>query len=368
MVSSSDVFIAGAGPAGLAAAIAAASAGFSVQVAEALHPPLDKACGEGLMPQALESLAQLGVELPDAECFPFRGIRFIDSRHSAEAFFPHGAGRGIRRSSLSARMLARALALGVQFQWNSTIRALDRNEVITTTGRYRARWIVGADGHASAVRKLAGLDARRISSRRIGLRQHFRIAPWSEMVEVHWGERSQAYVTPVARDEICIAIVGRQCESFSSELQQFPRLIERLGAATPCDTVLGRATLQLRVRSVARENIALIGDASGAVDALTGEGLALSFRQAQELVKAMRASDLASYSRAHEEIFRLPRFISTSLLLLDRSAFLRCRTLRAFSLHPELFNSILRIHLGEQMPSVWGLAEILNLGAAVLLA
>ena len=48
-----DALIAGGGPAGLAAAIALRQKGLDVLVADALWPPIDKACGEGLMPDAL---------------------------------------------------------------------------------------------------------------------------------------------------------------------------------------------------------------------------------------------------------------------------------------------------------------------------
>jgi menaquinone-9 beta-reductase len=59
-----EVFVAGGGPSGLAAAIAARQAGFAVTLADVAHPPIDKACGEGIMPDGLAALAQLGITLP----------------------------------------------------------------------------------------------------------------------------------------------------------------------------------------------------------------------------------------------------------------------------------------------------------------
>lgn len=52
-----DVFVVGGGPAGLAAAIAARLKGFTVAVADGAHPPIDKACGEGLMPDSFGALS-----------------------------------------------------------------------------------------------------------------------------------------------------------------------------------------------------------------------------------------------------------------------------------------------------------------------
>ena len=73
-----DLFVVGGGPAGLAAALAARKRGFQVVVADRARPPIDKACGEGLMPDGVAALREIGVELTAADGVPFRGIRFLD--------------------------------------------------------------------------------------------------------------------------------------------------------------------------------------------------------------------------------------------------------------------------------------------------
>src|SRR5271170_1110810 len=109
---STDVFVIGGGPAGLAAAIAARQQGLRVMVADGAKPPIDKACGEALMPDAIAALEQLGVALPVAEACPIRGVRFLGSGLSAEANFPAGGyGLSIRRTTLHRIMTERAAAL-----------------------------------------------------------------------------------------------------------------------------------------------------------------------------------------------------------------------------------------------------------------
>src|SRR5207253_1938867 len=104
---------------------------------------------------------------------------------------------------------------------------------------------------------------------------------------------------------------------------------------------------------VTNGNIALIGDASGSVDAVTGEGMALCFRQAASLSTALRANDLALYQRAHRRIQRLPSRMSRTLLLMDRSPVLRDSVLRTFQRNPWLFERLLQIHIGQSpIPSV----------------
>ena len=77
MLSSTDVFVIGGGPAGLAAAIAARQQGFSVAVADGAGPSIDKACGEALMPDAVTALERLGVAVPATDACRLGGVRFL---------------------------------------------------------------------------------------------------------------------------------------------------------------------------------------------------------------------------------------------------------------------------------------------------
>src|SRR5689334_25022502 len=97
LIPSVDVFVAGGGPAGLAAAIAARRRGLDVTLADGARPPIDKACGEGIMPDGVAAARALGVAVDGV---PFRGIRFRDGESTAEATFPRGEGLGMRRTEL----------------------------------------------------------------------------------------------------------------------------------------------------------------------------------------------------------------------------------------------------------------------------
>ena len=369
VIKESEVFIAGAGPAGLACAIAAASQGLQVTVADGMKPPIDKACGEGLLPDALATLSELGINLDSTdptESSLLRGIRFIDDPTpdghftTTEAAFPAAPGRGMRRTLLHQLLLDRAAALGVQFHWQTVVRRIDGNQVHTNHETFRSRWIIGADGPQSRIRACAGLERASVSSRRIGLRQHFAISPWTDFVEVYWTNRAQAYVTPISSNEICVAFVAT--EKFSSiqqALSLFPALELRLASAPPTDSPLGSITLTRRLSRVTSGNIALIGDASGSVDAVTGEGLALCFRQALALAEALKAEDLAAYERAHRKIHRLPRLMSRTMLLMDTYPTLRTRTLRTFERKPALFSHMLQVHIGHPQARMAGVTGLL---------
>ena len=103
-----DVFVVGGGPSGLAAAIAARQAGFDVTLADGAAPPIEKPCGEGLMPETIAALRDLGVAIGAAEGVNFRGICFVQGNARVAADFPFGVGVGMRRITLHERLVARA--------------------------------------------------------------------------------------------------------------------------------------------------------------------------------------------------------------------------------------------------------------------
>jgi flavin-dependent dehydrogenase len=333
-----EVFVVGGGPAGIAAALAARQRGFSVTVADGGKPPQDKACGEGLMPDALTAAARLGIEIPKSVGFPFRGIRFQGASCQVASPFPRGQGRGVRRPVLHALLAEAAERAGVRMLWETPVSGIEG---------LNARWIIGADGAQSRVRRWAGLDSPMWTTRRYAYRQHFAVTPWTDFVEIYWGEGCQIYVTPVSSGEVCLALISRSREMRLHEALRlfFPVLRERLEGAETTSRERGAVTASVRLREVARGNVALIGDASGSVDAITGEGLCLSFRQAEVLAEAMARDNLEEYDRAHPGLALRPRLMAKAMLLLDRGPEIRRWALGAMSEQPWIFRSLLALHV-----------------------
>jgi flavin-dependent dehydrogenase len=358
-----DVLVVGGGPAGLAAAIALRQRGIDCTVVEARANVIDKACGEGLMPDSRESLAKLGVTLDESDGHLFRGIRFENSLHHVDAYFPRGAGIGVRRPRLHSLLADRAEEAGARLLWNSRVQlpadnsgdgcSSDATRTALVNGKpMRFRWLVGADGQSSSVRKYAGLDRARSRGVRYGFRTHYRIDPVTtsiDMVEVHWGRDGQLYLTPVASDCVCVVYITRDphCDR-SNILARFPSVAERLKDAEAVSRQRGAVTASCKLNSVATDSVALIGDASGSADAITGEGLAISFRQALALADSIHAGSLEPYRRVHQQIGKLPIAMGELMLTLDRWPALQVRAIRALAGTPIFFQELLQAHMGEK--------------------
>ncbi|MER5468206.1 FAD-dependent monooxygenase [Streptomyces sp. NPDC002935] len=308
-----DVLVAGGGPAGLAAAIHSALAGLEAVVVEPRTAPVDKACGEGVMPSGVAALRALGVEVNGRE---LRGIRYVHGAARAEACFRDRTGLGIRRTALHHALHQRALGLGVRIVPGKVGEVHQTTDTVTAAG-LTARWLIAADGLHSAVRRGLGLELPGGAHRRYGLRRHYRVAPWTDFVEVHWSGHGEAYVTPVADDLVGVAVLSRMRRGYDDHLGEFPALTAAL-RGTDATEVRGAGPLLQRVRRRVAGRVLLVGDAAGYVDALTGEGIALGLATAGAAVHCLAAGRAEEYERAWALLTRRHRLLTGALLAASR--------------------------------------------------
>ena len=360
-----DLLVVGGGPAGLATAIFAAKAGMSAAVFERGDLPRDKACGEGLMPYGVQLLHEMGMSLDVQDYRPFDGIRYVSGSDVASADFGEAKGWGIRRSALSEALVRRARELGVRVHTRSAVTGCDwrssNDEVRLATGSdvFSGRWIVAADGLHSRLRRESGLHrpiGPLASRQRFGLRRHFRRKPWSSYVEVHWAAGLEAYVTPVSESEVGIAFLfdrramGSQIStsstmSFDEGLARFPDIARELEGCESTSPVMGGGPFRQRCRGRFDGRLALVGDAAGYLDAISGEGVALGFREARSLVETLVENrPLDEYEAAYREATRPYYQMTELLLLLAARPRLRRRAVAMLSRKPELFERLLNIH------------------------
>ncbi|MET9646305.1 NAD(P)/FAD-dependent oxidoreductase [Streptomyces syringium] len=332
-----DVLVSGGGPAGLAAAIHTALRGMEAVVIEPREPPVDKACGEGIMPSGVAALRALGLDVPG---HPLRGIRYVDGDHRAEAEFRHHPGLGVRRTTLHSALHRRAVELGVRFAATRT-EAVRQDELGVSTGEWRARWLIAADGLHSPLRRALGLHLPVGGPARYGLRRHYRIAPWTDCVEVHWSAEGEAYVTPVGEDCVGIAVLSGTRRPYDEHLRAFPALAARVHGR-PASTVRGAGPLHQRARHRVAGRVLLTGDAAGYVDALTGEGIALALATARAAVESLAAGTPHTYEAAWARLTRRHRFLTHALLRAARHPATARLVVPAASRLPSVFTATVR--------------------------
>jgi 2-polyprenyl-6-methoxyphenol hydroxylase-like FAD-dependent oxidoreductase len=309
-----DLAIVGGGPVGLALALEVHARGLTPVVLEPREGPIDKACGEGLMPGALAALGTLGV---DPAGHPIAGIRYRDARREVAHRFAGAPGRGVRRLVLHAALRERVDAAGIEVRPEKAEEIAQDDMGVTVNGM-RARWLAGADGLHSRVRELAGLQSRaprgRARTPRFGLRRHYSVAPWSDLVEVTYLDDAELYVTPVDEHTVGVAVLGGKPADLDATIARAPELRARLDGAAPASDLRGAGALRQRSTARTAGRIALVGDASGYVDALTGEGLRVGFAQASVLADRLAADDLPGYERAWARATRDFRVLTAGLL------------------------------------------------------
>jgi flavin-dependent dehydrogenase len=311
MTADVDVVIVGGGPVGLASAIEARMRGLSAVVVEPRAGVIDKACGEGLMPGALPALARLGV---DPEGFALRGVSYRSAGRSVDHLFREGAGRGVRRTTLHSALAARALELGAEFV-DARVDSLEQDAAGVTAAGIRGRYLLAADGLHSSVRRMLGVERPiRARGRRFGLRRHFVMEPESDLIEIYWTPTVEAYVTPVGGGVVGISMLGRPGTDFDGTIAAIPDLARRVRGRQPASSLRGAGPFHQRTtrRSVGR--VMLVGDASGYVDAITGEGVRVGLAQAQVAIDCAASDAPHAYERAWSSATRDFRVLTAGLV------------------------------------------------------
>ncbi len=334
MTLDADVIVAGGGPVGLASAIEARLAGLTVVVVEPREGTVDKACGEGLMPGALPLLHRLGV---DPEGMPLTGVSYRDATHQADHRFETGLGRGVRRTTLHAALAARAEELGVERVEGRVERVEQHAQGVTAAGM-RGSWLFGCDGLHSSVRRAVGLE-RPVAARgrRFGIREHYEVEPWSDLIEVYWAPRAEVYVTPVAPGLVGIATLGPQGTDFDSTVAGIPRLAAQIAGARAVGSRRGAGPFRQRAARAQVGRVLLVGDASGYVDAITGEGLRLGFDQARAAVAAVGGGP--DYDTQWRRVTRDFRSLTSNLVWAATSPF-RSAIVPLASRLPRVYGSV----------------------------
>lgn len=356
-VEDADAVVIGAGPAGAAAALHLARHGLRVVIIERRRfgdPTNDTLrSGEGLIPATRRALANLGLALRDA---PWA----LDQINRVRMVWPHGAtttsdisARGglvmVDREQLDYALFNAAVQAGASGREGCRARSLYRVD----GGRVAGVWVLTSDEQPLLLRAPLVIDAggrNALSLRELPIRAYpedgdfFAICHYfDDMAEL---ERGVWEMHLIQQQQLCVlqicrlrdglvrcglgapssALVGstpHPQDVFDACLERAPQLARRLAQATTVAKPFIRGKLGYRVREATFDGLMLVGDATGYINPLFGDGVLRALNTAQQAattaIAALAAGDtsragLESYARYHAATARTSRVLRWGLL------------------------------------------------------
>jgi geranylgeranyl reductase family protein len=293
-----DVAVVGAGPAGAAAAIELARAGLDVAVLDRATFPRDKCCGDGLTTTALRHLERLGLRPESVQSWQRVDACWLRSPSGRVAQFPlpdRGQFAAVaRRADLDVALLDVARTAGAKVHEGRTLTSVAWSaDGVTVTadggGPVAARYLIGADGAWSPVRKAIGLAEPGYLGEWHAFRQYLR-APGAAARRLWiWFEAdllpgyAWSFPLPGGVANVGFGMLrrpgmsGRVMAERWRRLLETPHIREVLGRDATPEAAYRAWPIPARLPSSAVTGAGgralLAGDAARAADPMTGEGI-----------------------------------------------------------------------------------------------
>lgn len=336
-----DVAIVGSGPAGSILAWKLSQNGNSIVVLEARTKVTRKVCGEYLCPMGVSLLKEVGLGEVLKDYYSVLGMDIYTPRGIAvKSLFPETKkfkekGVSLNRQSFDQALVDKAKTSGCEFQFGSTITDISFNgsfwTIVNSQGEVtRSRLLVGADGRRSLVAKKLNLSTGEKSTK-IAIHTWLKGANnLARKGQMHlFSDGSYIGIDPINEREVNISLVCdadkvKEYKSAKNVLIHFlnksEQLKELVNSCEEIEKVYSVFPVTHKVHDVISCQCALVGDAAGFLDPLTGEGIFNAIWSATTLADAVintsytlndSKSALSLYRQKHRSFFRQKKVINT---------------------------------------------------------
>jgi geranylgeranyl reductase family protein len=362
-----DVAVVGAGPAGVAAALAARRAGASVLLIDRAAFPRDKPCGDGIAADAVDVLAGLGVTGVTDGYPPVTDLRLIAPGGTEVARPLPRLAHTVPRRVFDARLVRAAVAQGVELRRHVVRRLREDDEAVTLDDRIRARVVIGADGAGSVVRRALGHQANPDGHLAIAIRGYAPAVGTEQLIRTT-SARWPAYAWSFPIGD------GTANVGYGETLRGAPLtkayLMGRLGELLPGTEATGLRAHHLPLSThrprPARGRVLLAGDALSLINPFTGEGIFYAVLSGA-LAGAAAATGASGVAERYADALRnrLGRHLRHSGLvaLLTRRPEVVDAAVRAARRDGAVFDRMVELGLGD---GVFDLRTMGRIGAELL--
>jgi flavin-dependent dehydrogenase len=355
-----DVVVVGGSVAGSITARELGRRGRRVALYEKERFPRWKSCGETLLPQGVAALQEMGLDYAGPR---IRGVRFVSpSGHSAEADFPGGQGLAVRRDRFD-EFLFRAAAE------TPNVTVFEGTE--WTPGLASGKWIVGADGLSSSFHEREEFPSATPATKRIGISTHAKgLTADRDRVEILLQPGGEVVIAPSEGDEVALSCFFRREDlpegktdedrlmNFLLSLDIMKGRTHGLTFTSPC---LAVSPLGMKAGAMICEQTLLVGDAAGAPDPITMEGLALSILSARVAAKAIANEIPEEYERERYRLAVGSEWLGRWILRAARYPDVADRVVESLAKHPNLLRRLLEISAGTKSEGDFSLLELAQL-------
>jgi len=340
-----DVIVVGGGPAGLAAAHAAAGAGASTLVLEKSEHPRYKTCGGGLIGPSMAAIPT-GVDLPTRDII-HRATFTMDGRRE----FTRVAGSDpiasmVARDEFDLALCQAAIKAGAHVRQRAAVRSIEQNPDQPVTVRLAdgeeltATMVIGADGSSGFTSRYVGVEYDQVD---LGLEVELPVtdrvrSQWRGRLLVDWGPLPGSYGWVFPKDDrLTVGVIAERGQGAQTKryLREFVARLGLSGIEPEHDS--GHLT-KCRSESspLRRGQVVVVGDAAGFLEPWTREGISYALRSGRIAGIAAATGDAEGY------VAEVTRELSPSMRAGRR-------LMNSFQRHPRVYHTLMRTGPGWRL-------------------